>query len=107
VAPEVLACEDGVGQGGIPDEAASRVRVEAEEKGDEEVVDVPERLEGLLPDFGVRGGVHHKHAKKHDVSCNAAGFGVVNLNSCDGADLRLLDIEEIDVMSGCVDNRVE
>lgn len=81
--------------------------VEAEEEGNEEVVDIPECLEGLLADFGVRGGIHQEHAKEHHVSGDATGFGIVNLDSCDGANLRLLDIEEVDVMRRCVDDRVE
>ena len=58
VVPKVGPCEGGEWGGAIANEAAGGVGVEAEEKRDKEVVRIPEGLEGLLSDSGVRGGVH-------------------------------------------------
>lgn len=70
------------------------MRVQAEEEGDEEVVRVPEGLEGLLPDPVVRRRVHQQHAEEHDVTRDTTRLRVVNLEGRDGANLRLLDVEE-------------
>jgi len=94
VVPEVGAGEGGVGVGAVADEAVGGVGVEAKQEGDEEVVRVPERLERLLPDFGVRGGVHQKHAEEHDVPCDAAGLSVVDPDGSVRSDLGPFDIEE-------------
>ena len=94
VRPEVVAGEGGEGEFGVAHEAAGGVGVEGEKEGNEEVVRVPERFEGLLPDLGVRGGVHEEHAEEHDVAGDAAGLGVVDFDGGDGADLGLFDVEE-------------
>ena len=63
VVPEVLAGEWGVGVEGVADEAACSVGVHGEKEGDEEVVGVPECLEGLLADLVVCSGVNEEHAE--------------------------------------------
>jgi len=94
VVPELVAGEGRDGVGLVAHEAAHRVRVEADQEGDEEVVRVPERLERLLPDAVVRRRVHQDHAEQHGVARDSAGLRVVDLERRDGPDLRLLDIEE-------------
>lgn len=94
VVPEVGAVERGVGMGAVADEALGGVGVEADEEGDEEVMGVPEGLEGLLPDFGMRGGVHHQHAEEHDVPCDATSLSVVDADGSVRSDLSPFDIEE-------------
>jgi hypothetical protein len=80
--------------GRVADEAADCVGVQGEEEGNEQVVDVPERLEGLLPDAVVRGRVHQKHAQKHHMASDAARLGIVDLHSRHWANLSLLDVIE-------------
>lgn len=94
VVPEVGAGEGGIGEGAVADEALGGVGVEADEEGDEEVVRVPEGLEGLLSDFGMRGGVHHKHTEEHDVPCDATSLSVVDPDGSVRSDLSPFDIEE-------------
>jgi len=94
VRPEVLAGKGRDGGSDVADEAAGCVGVEGEEEGDEEMVCVPEGLERLLADVGVRGGVHEKHAEEHDVAGDAAGLGVVDLDGGFRADLGAFDVEE-------------
>jgi hypothetical protein len=59
--PEVVVIEGGKGWRCVTDEAASGMRVHAEQKRDEQVMRVPERLERLLPDPMVSCGVYQKH----------------------------------------------
>lgn len=73
--------------------------VKSEKEGNEQVMCVPESLEGLLTDLCVCGRVHQKHAEKHDMSCNTTGFGIVDLDGCDLSNLSPLDIEEAEVVS--------
>jgi hypothetical protein len=51
-----------------------------EEEG--KVVSVPERLEALVADLVVRRGVHYEHDKKHEMTSDATGLRVMNLESC-------------------------
>jgi hypothetical protein len=94
VLPVLVSGEGGEALGGVAHKASDRVGIEGQEEGDEEVVGVPKRLEGLLPDAVVRRGVHQEHAQKHDMAGDATGLSVVNLNSGDGANLRLFDVVE-------------
>jgi hypothetical protein len=73
--------------------------IHSEEEGDEQVMRVPEGLEGLLTDLCMRSRIHQKHTEKHDVSCDTTCFGVVDLDGCDFSDLSPLDIEETDAVS--------
>ena len=62
VGPEVLSGKWRKWSSSVTDEAASGVGVHAEQKGDEQVVSVPESLERLLSDPVVSGGVDQQHA---------------------------------------------
>jgi hypothetical protein len=42
----------------IADEASGCMSVEAEHKEEGKMVSVPKGLEGLIPDFGLSGGIH-------------------------------------------------
>ena len=99
--PVGLACKRRKGVNRVADEAADGVGVESEEEGDKEMVRVPERLERLLADASVCRGEHEQHTKQHDVARDAARLGIVNLQGRHGTDLRLLDVEEVDVV--CAD----
>jgi hypothetical protein len=94
VRPEVVSGEWRKRGNSVADEAAGGVRVHTKQEWDEEVMGVPESLKRLLSDPVVRSGVHEQHAEQHDVSGNAASFGVVNLESNLGTDLTLLYVEE-------------
>lgn len=61
MAPEVLAGEWREWLNCVADETAGGVSVESKHEGNEQVVSVPKRLEGLLTDFSVGGRVHQKH----------------------------------------------
>jgi hypothetical protein len=63
VLPVLVTGKWRVALGRVADEAADCVGVQGEEERNEQVVDVPERLEGLLPDAVVRSRVHQKHAQ--------------------------------------------
>src|SRR3569833_90987 len=58
VFPELLPGEGRYRVAGVAHETADGMSVEGEEEGNEQVVSVPERFEGLLPDLRVGGGVH-------------------------------------------------
>jgi len=94
VLPVLVSGEGREALGGVAHKAADRVGIEGQEEGDEEVVGIPKRLEGLLPDAVVRGGVHQEHAQKHDMAGDATGLSVVNLNSGNRANLRLFNVVE-------------
>ena len=97
--PETVAPERRAGKGRvrfntIPDEATRGVGVQGEEKWDEEMVGVPESLIRLLADADVSRREHHKHAEEHDMSCYAAGFGVMDFHSRYRSYLVSLYVEE-------------
>lgn len=97
--PEDLTGEGREGGGRITDEAADCVCVHAQQERDEKVVSVPERLERLLSNPVVGGRVHQQHAKKHHVTRDSTGLGVVNLNRKNGSNLCPLDVEEAAIIS--------
>ena len=70
------------------------MRVQTQHKRDEQVMRVPERLEGLLPDLRMRGRIHEEHAQEHDVAGDAAGLRIVDLESDLWPNLGFLDVEE-------------
>lgn len=78
--------------------------IQAQEKRDKEVMSIPEGFERLLSDPMVCSGVHQEHTQEHDVACDAASFGVVNLDSRNWSNLSLFDIEKVDVVGSYVDN---
>ena len=100
--PEPFASKRTIRLSAISDEAPGRVRVHGQQERDEEVMRVPKRLIALLSDLGVRRRVHEQHAEQHDVSGDAAGLGIVDLHGGLAADLRALDVEEVDVVRGHV-----
>ncbi len=94
VGPEGIPGERRERLGGVPDEAARRVGVEPEEEGDEQVMSVPERFVGLLPDLRMRGGEHQQHAEEHHMPGDAPGVGVVDLHGRRRPELISFHIEE-------------
>ena len=94
VRPEVVARERRERQFGVTDEAANGVRVHGQEEGDEEVVSVPKGLEGLLSDLRVRCCVHEQHAEQHDVTSDATGLRVMDLQGKLRTNLADFDVEE-------------
>ncbi len=73
--------------------------VESEQEWNEQMMGVPERLVRLLANLVVRGGVHEKHAKEHDMARDTSSFCVMNLDSGDLSNLRSLNVEEAAVVS--------
>lgn len=92
--PEDFSSEGGKGVGGVTDEATNGVGVQAEKERNEEMVGVPEGLERLLSDAVVGGGIHEQHAEQHNVTRNATGLSVMNLDCGNRSDLSLLHVVE-------------
>ena len=69
------------GLGGVSNEAASRVGVDANHKEEGQVVGVPEYLKGLFADVGMSGGIHENHDEEHEVASDPSGLFVVNVLS--------------------------
>ena len=99
VSPEVVVVEWRKGSGRVSDETARGVRVHANEERNKEVVRVPERLEGLLANAVVGGGVHQQHDEQHGVSSDTTSFSVVDLESNLGSNLGALNVEEARAVS--------
>lgn len=109
VVPEGLASEwrnwlFGVG---ISHETPSRVSVQSKEEDEGQMMSVPEDFERLVTDFVVGGGVHQEHAQQHNMTSDTTGVRVVNLQSGERPGLKFLDIEEVDIVSGGMDNAEE
>lgn len=66
----------------ITDEAPSGVGVESDHEEEGQVVSIPECLEALLADLMVRRGIHYEHYEKHEVSSDATGLGIMDLERC-------------------------
>lgn len=64
---------------------------------------IPKRLKALLSNLRMRSCEHKQHTQQHNMTSNATGLGIVNLQCGNRADLRLLDVVEVDVMGGGVD----
>ena len=120
VVPERLVGKGRVRMGIVTHEAAAGMGVEAKHEDDEQVVGVPESLEGLVPDLAVGSvaplsarlragrvgqhrseeaggnarGEHEQHAQEHDMAGNAAGIAVVDYQCRLGPHLGLFNIEE-------------
>jgi hypothetical protein len=92
--PELLPGERRVRLRRVADKAAGGVGVEGQQEGHEQVVGVPEGLEGLLADAMVRGGVDQHHAEQHDMAGDAAGLGEVYLDGRVTAKAPFLDVVE-------------
>lgn len=63
VVPEVCSRKRRVSWDGITDEAVGSVRVHAEKERNEQMMSVPESLEGLLSDPVMRGRIDEKHTE--------------------------------------------
>ena len=72
---------DIVGVGGVTDEASSGMGVQADHEEESEVMRVPEGLEALGADLVVGGGVHEHHNEEHEMTCDTASLGVVDVQS--------------------------
>ena len=96
-----------VGVDRVADEASSSVRVKTDEEEEREVMCVPEGLEALVADLVVGGGVHKQHDEEQEVAGDATRLGVVDIQSELRANLRALDIDEVDVVRGRVHHRPE
>lgn len=90
--PEAVSGERGDGLFCIPHKAPSGVRVESQEERHEQMVGVPEGLEGLLANAMMGGRVHEHHAEEHDMASDSAGLSEVHLHRSVRADLILLDV---------------
>jgi hypothetical protein len=99
VLPEVFTGKWRARIGSVSDEASGRVSVEGKEEWDEEVVSIPECLEGLLSDAEMSSRVYQEHAEEHDMASDAARFGVMDLDGRDWSDLRFLNIKEAFLVS--------
>ena len=104
VVPERLARERRVRIFRIPYEATCSMRVHAQEERDEQMMRVPEGLEGLSSYSMMSRGIHQEHTQEHDVSSDASSLCIVNLNCCFGSNLVALDVEEVDVVSRHMDD---
>lgn len=71
------------------------------------MMSVPECLKRLLANFGMRGRIHKKHAEQHDMASNTAWLRIMNLDCSNRANLGPFDVEEVDVMTGDVDDGPE
>lgn len=71
------------------------------------MVRIPKGLKRLLANLRMCSCVHKKHAEEHDMSCYTTSLGVVDLDRGNWANLCLFDVEEVHVMGGDVDDRIE
>jgi hypothetical protein len=99
VRPEIFRVKWRKRLNGVTNKASCGMGVESEQEWNEQMMGVPERLERLLANLMVRSGVHEKHAKEHDMACDASSFCVVNLDSGGFPNLRSLNVEEAAVVS--------
>lgn len=93
-----------VGEGGVTDEAAHSVGVDAEHEEEREVVGVPEGLEALLTNFLSTGRVHEDHDQEHDVASETTGLPVVDIKGISRTDLSAFDVDKVDIMGRGVDH---
>lgn len=97
--PEHFPRERRVRRYCVPDKAPSRMRVHSQQERDEQVVRVPESLIALLPDLGMRCGIHEQHAEKHDVPSYTTGLRIVYFHRCLCSYLTPLHIEEVYIVA--------
>ena len=91
----------------ISDEAIGCVSIHSQQEWDEEVMCVPERLERLLAYPVMCCGVHEQHTEQHDMAGDATRLGIVDLHCGFRPNLVALDVEEVNVMCGDVNDREE
>lgn len=94
MSPEILCVKWREWLNGVANEASGCMGVESEHEWNEEMMSVPEGLKRLLTDLLVCGGVHEKHAKEHDMACDASSLCIVDLESGHLSNLRFLNVEE-------------
>lgn len=94
-------------QRGAADEASSSVGVKSKHEGNEEVVSIPEGLERLLTDLGMSSGEHEQHTEEHEVTSDTTNFRIMDLQRRHRSNLGSFDIEHVDVVTKCVNNRPE
>lgn len=63
----------------ITHKASRGMGIKANHEEERQVMGVPERLEALLTDLVVRGGVHEYHDEEHEVTSETTRLSVVNL----------------------------
>lgn len=95
---------DVIGVGGVTDEATSGMGVKTDHEEECKMVGIPECFEALCADLVVGGRVHEKHDEEHEVTSDSTRLGIVDLQCDFRSDLSSLDIEEIDIVSRCVDH---
>lgn len=105
--PEVFASKWRDRLNSIPNEASGSMCIHGQEKRYKQVMRVPECLERLLPDLLMRCRVDEKHAEEHNMSCYTTSLSVVDFNSCLFANLRSLDVEEVDIVACSMNNGPE
>jgi len=61
----------------------------------------------LLADTSVGSGIHQQHAEQHNMTSNTTGVHVVDLECEERSNLRLFDVEKVDVVTSSVDDGEE
>lgn len=107
VFPEQLTSKRRIRVRRISNETASRMGIQPEQERDEKVMRVPKRLITLLPNLMMRRRIHKEHTKQHNMSGYTPSLRIVDLHRADRSNLVSLHVEEIDVVSGGVDDGVE
>jgi hypothetical protein len=92
---------------GVTDEAASGVGVKAYHEEEGKMMSVPKGFETLGADLLVSRGVHENHNQQHEVAGDASWLGVMDLLGSLLANLGALDVDEVNVVSGSVDDSPE
>lgn len=68
---------------------------------------VPKRLVRLLPYLRMGSSEHEEHAEEHHMARDAACLGIMDLYCRSRSDLRSLDIEEANMISGAQSRRLK
>ena len=83
VSPKLLSGKGRKRQLRVADETTGSMGIHGQQKRNKQMMRVPERLERLLSDLGVRRGVHQQHAQQHDMTGDAPNLRIVNLHRAD------------------------
>lgn len=78
---------DVVGIGGVADEAPGGVTVEPDHEEEREVVGIPESLKALVTNLVMGSGVHQEHDEQHEVTRDATGLRVMDIQCKFGSHL--------------------
>lgn len=76
---------------GVPDKAASRMRVESDHEEKGEMVGVPKRFKALAADLVMSGCVHYDHYEQHKMTSDATRLRVMNVLCALLTDLCIMD----------------